>query len=329
MAPDRVSHLFIVMNKSHPLLLSSTLHHCLFQNTLTHSCMLTHKCTVQKHAGYKFQPLPFTDVQMCFSGFGICWKCSLQNALKMMQKSYIKKRNFLLDVFFHNNTKFIFFSFSFHNLLSLMCRQHSLHDIIFNLSLSSCCVRSEMYRMLRKEHNPLLPYFSRRRLSLSIFTASIPLLLPLSSKMEFMSPCISLRQTDDYTQRPRRTYTAWQSDCSFYATLFMLCSHILDIIAFQLSDVPVFSLLYFSPFQHLSPHLLFKCSHFPPILPSNPLQFITPTPLCQLHSYLIVIFTSPAIDLNLSSICMPYSHCGRKACEISQRVRQHQFPSAT
>lgn len=53
---------------------------------------------------------------------------------------------------------------------------------------------------------------------------------PLSGKMEFMSPYISLRQTEGYTQGLRRTYTARQSDCSFYATLFMLCSLMLDTV---------------------------------------------------------------------------------------------------
>lgn len=128
--------------------------------------------------------------------------------------------------------------------------------------------------------------------------------LPLSGKTEFMSPCISLRQTDGYTRRPRRTYTARQSDCSFYATLFMLYSLMLD------SEALFFSCAHYCSVSLLSlfiPHWFYSflnCSslcyivlfigfHLQLILPSNPLQ-------CQPHSYSVVIFPCPAIDLTLA-----------------------------
>lgn len=82
---------------------------------------------------------------------------------------------------------------------------------------------------------------------------------PLSGKTEFMSPCISLRQTEGYTQGLRRTYTARQSDCSFYATLFMLCSLMLDSEAFFFScaNYCSVSLLLFSFFPIFSVFSLF------------------------------------------------------------------------
>lgn len=84
---------------------------------------------------------------------------------------------------------------------------------------------------------------------------------PLSGKAEFMSPCISPRQTDGYTRRPRRTYTARQSDCSFYATLFMLYSIMLDSEAFFFScahycSVSLLSPLFLTGFTYFSIALL-------------------------------------------------------------------------
>lgn len=146
-------------------------------------------------------------------------------------------------------------------------------------------------------------YSSRRHLSLYIFT--VPVLLPpspLSGKTEFMSPCISLRQTDGYTQRLRRTYTARHSDCSFYAILFMLYSLMLDSEAFFFSCAHYCSVSLLSPFYHdiftyfsiflFCRTFLFICSHFPPILSSNPLQcFTTTTPFVSLIVTLLSSFS--------------------------------------
>lgn len=99
-----------------------------------------------------------------------------------------------------------------------------LHDI---WQISSPCDPSEISDSWEKNTIHCSFYFSRRHLSLYIFTPPPQTPAhPLSGKMEFMSPCISLRPTDGYTQRLRRTYTAGQSDCFFCATLFVLYAHV-------------------------------------------------------------------------------------------------------
>ena len=109
-----------------------------------------------------------------------------------------------------------------------------------------------------KEHNPLLSLLLKKTFVTFHFYRNPP---PLSGKAEFMSPCISPRQTDGYTRRPRRTYTARQSDCSFYATLFMLYSIMLDSEAFFFScahycSVSLLSPLFLTGFTYFSIALL-------------------------------------------------------------------------
>lgn len=127
-----------------------------------------------------------------------------------------------------------------------------------------------------------------------------------------MSPSISLRQSDGYTQGHRRTYTARQSDCSFYATLFMLYSLILDSEAFfflcatlflSVSLLSLFLLVLFPYYSTLFFYIIHSFTYVP--IDHQFFHLIhlnispTPTPFCHPHSYLIVIFPSPDIDLNL------------------------------
>lgn len=117
----------------------------------------------------------------------------------------------------------------------------------------------------------LTVYSSRRHLSLSIFTAPSPSRLPpLSGRTEFTSSCISPKQTDGYTQRPRRAHThktKW---------LLLLCHFVylvlLDTEAFSVHCFSFFFPLFFPvpllTFNFIIYSPLFTCSHFPQIISS-------------------------------------------------------------
>lgn len=146
-----------------------------------------------------------------------------------------------------------------------------------------------------------------------------------------MSPCISLRQTDGYTQRPRHTYTARQGDCSVYATLFMLYSLLVKLFFFSrvhiiaFTVIPLFILLFSIPlviFTYCLIYLFYAMYFF-----SYSFR-ITPTHFVSLILTSSSSFPLPAYRFQ-SLQHTPHSHCEQKACEFSHRVRQHEFASTT
>lgn len=126
----------------------------------------------------------------------------------------------------HESFNFFYLTSLFHDGGPLKCTPADETTVFANIiSLWSLWnIQTVLERTL-----PCSLYSSRRHLSLSIlFVTFPPTSTPLRCKTKFMSPCISLGQTDGFTHRPRRIHTARQSDCFFYATLFMLYSLILD-----------------------------------------------------------------------------------------------------
>lgn len=164
-------------------------------------------------------------------------------------------------------------------------------------------------------------YSSRRLLSLYIFTA--PVHVPLahfSGKTKFMSRCISLRQTDGYTQSIRHTYTARQSYCSFYATLFMLYFFMLDSDSFSFS-CPLLRRLIVSPLlsRYFTYFLFFVIYSFLQYVSISHQFFLIyfgvspPKPPLSAYMLLIIIISCPSMDFKLSSITLTV---GKKAVKF-------------
>lgn len=121
------------MNKSHPLLLSSTLHHCLFQNTPTHPRthkhihMFIHKHTVQIHTGLyvaSFAPHRDSDqFPLCCAAESVfsrvlhllIMQCAAPYVLNLQQTKFCLKMEPFYIIIIHTNI----YLFNFYFILEI------------------------------------------------------------------------------------------------------------------------------------------------------------------------------------------------------------------
>lgn len=153
---------------------------------------------------------------------------------------------------------------------------------------------------------------------------------PLSGKMEFMSPYISLRQTEGYTQGLRRTYskTKW---------LLLLCHFVYAVLshvrycseAFFFSHVHIISLSHcyflFSYFSGFFFYFILKTFifmfHFPSTLLPNPLVLPPPPLSASLRYRQLSCHRAWCVQH------MRHHHFEQKGFEISRKIRPLEFAS--